>query len=47
MQAVVGQSLYNAAKAGVINLCKSAAVEAARLGVRVNTVSPSPVASAA
>ncbi|WP_024927568.1 MULTISPECIES: SDR family NAD(P)-dependent oxidoreductase [unclassified Mesorhizobium] len=34
------QSAYGAAKAGVVNLTKSAAVELAPYGIRVNSVSP-------
>jgi meso-butanediol dehydrogenase/(S,S)-butanediol dehydrogenase/diacetyl reductase len=35
-----GLSSYNAAKAGVINLTRSAAIENAKLGIRVNCVCP-------
>ena len=39
------QSAYAAAKAGVINLSKTAATEYAKRGVRVNTVCPGGIAS--
>ena len=39
------QSAYAAAKAGVINLSKTAAVEYARRGVRINTVCPGGINS--
>jgi 3-oxoacyl-[acyl-carrier protein] reductase len=40
-RAQAGQAHYSAAKAGVMALTRSAALEAAPLGIRVNAVSPS------
>jgi len=45
MRGEVFQSAYAAAKAGVINLGKSAAVEYAKRGVRINTVCPGGINS--
>ncbi|HSU04333.1 MAG TPA: SDR family oxidoreductase [Acetobacteraceae bacterium] len=42
-RAFAGNSLYNASKAAARMLTRSAAVEAARFGVRVNEVAPGPV----
>ncbi|MBI1737226.1 MAG: SDR family oxidoreductase [Candidatus Rokubacteria bacterium] len=39
----IGLSSYNAAKAGVINLTRAAAVEYAPLGIRVNCVCPGAI----
>ncbi|HWM77300.1 MAG TPA: SDR family oxidoreductase, partial [Methylomirabilota bacterium] len=38
-----GLSSYNAAKAGVINLTRSAAIENAKYGIRVNCVCPGTI----
>jgi meso-butanediol dehydrogenase/(S,S)-butanediol dehydrogenase/diacetyl reductase len=38
-------SAYNAAKAAVINLTRTAAIEYARYGVRINAVCPGPIAT--
>ncbi|MGQ5701362.1 SDR family NAD(P)-dependent oxidoreductase [Sandaracinobacteroides sp. A072] len=38
-----GFAAYNAAKAGVINYTRAAAIDHAREGIRVNAVSPGPV----
>lgn len=40
-----GMSAYNAAKAAVINLTRTGAIEYARFGVRVNAVCPGPIAT--
>jgi NAD(P)-dependent dehydrogenase (short-subunit alcohol dehydrogenase family) len=38
-----GASAYGAAKAGVVNLTKSLAIDLAKHNIRVNTISPGPV----
>jgi meso-butanediol dehydrogenase/(S,S)-butanediol dehydrogenase/diacetyl reductase len=38
-----GASAYGAAKAGVVNLCKSLATDLAKRNIRVNAISPGPV----
>lgn len=38
-----GMAAYNAAKAGVINFTRSAAIDHARDGIRINAVCPGPV----
>lgn len=40
-----GFAAYNAAKAGVINLTRTAAIDNATFGIRVNAVCPGPVAT--
>jgi NAD(P)-dependent dehydrogenase (short-subunit alcohol dehydrogenase family) len=42
----IGYSSYRAAKAGVIHFSRSAAVEVAELGVRVNVVAPGNISTA-
>lgn len=42
-RAFAGNSLYNASKAAARMLMRSAAVDAARFGVRINEVAPGPV----
>ena len=39
-QGEAGNSAYNAAKAGLLNFCRGAAMELARSRIRVNTISP-------
>lgn len=43
--AFVGASLYSATKAAIVSLGKSLAVELAPRGIRVNTLSPGPIAT--
>jgi NAD(P)-dependent dehydrogenase (short-subunit alcohol dehydrogenase family) len=43
--AIAGASLYSATKAAVVSLGKSLAVELAPRGIRVNTLSPGPIAT--
>ena len=43
LNAVTGLAAYGAAKAGVISLMKSIAVEYGRAGIRANTISPGPM----
>ncbi|MBP1687517.1 MAG: 3-oxoacyl-ACP reductase [Deltaproteobacteria bacterium] len=43
LNAVTGLAAYGAAKAGVISLMKSVAVEYGRAGIRANTISPGPM----
>lgn len=42
----IGYSTYRAAKAGVIHFSRSAAIEVAELGVRVNVVAPGNISTA-
>jgi NAD(P)-dependent dehydrogenase (short-subunit alcohol dehydrogenase family) len=43
LNAVPGLAIYGAAKAGVISLMKSIAVEFGQRGIRANTISPGPM----
>jgi NAD(P)-dependent dehydrogenase (short-subunit alcohol dehydrogenase family) len=45
MQGVVGESSYAATKAALISLTKSASLEFASRGIRVNAISPGPIKS--
>lgn len=45
MFADVGLSAYNSSKAGVINFTRTAALELAKHGIRVNSVSPASIAT--
>jgi NAD(P)-dependent dehydrogenase (short-subunit alcohol dehydrogenase family) len=45
MQGVVGESTYAATKAALISLTKSASLELASRGIRVNAISPGPIKS--
>ncbi len=43
LAAVPGLAIYGAAKAGIINLMRSVAVEYGAQGIRANTISPGPI----
>ena len=43
LAAVPGLAIYGAAKAGIINLMRSVAIEYGHQGIRANTISPGPI----
>ena len=44
---LAGESVYGASKGGVVALTRSAAIESAAFGIRINTISPGTVETAA